>query len=113
MTRGEERRAFELRQDGYTWEEIGEALHYNGQTVRDALLSIVSEPRSCRAIPYPKLREYINTECGGSIKLFAARCEVSRATAYRVLLRGEYASPRFIEKIYQVTGLNRKEAFER
>ena len=110
MTREERELAERLRLAGKTWEEIGETLNYDAETVRVTVLR-----QGCResGIIYPAIKEYIRRECNGNIYSFSCRCNIGKSTMYSIICGGKKPSRKSVSKILAETGLSYKEAFKR
>ena len=105
MTRDERTTAFALRQDGATWEEIGEELGYDSSTVRKDLLSAIQ----CRppGIIYPAAERLVVAQYNGSINEFARHLRVSPHRLRQVLLHGAKPSESLLDKIEAGSELRR------
>lgn len=111
MTRDERIRAFSLRCDGLTWEEIGAAMSYDGQSVAKDLRSVLEKSPRIPDVRSPAIKAYLLQECGGSLSALAARMGVSPYRLRRVLVYGDRPSQRLLAQLLAVTGLSESEAF--
>ena len=110
MTKQERMTAFEMRLEGRSWREIGQALGYSHTAVYNDLQScIVTRPRQLICI-YPALRQVIEQEYDGSINAFADACGVPYNTMY-LTLSGRIRPNKRKSVICSVTGLPPEEAF--
>lgn len=110
MTREERFDAFRRRLDGATWEEIGAALGYAPQTVRDDLRRCVTAMPRRPNIRYPGLRRYVEEFCGGSVRQLSRLCGVKEAVLYYSLSAGTPSSAT-IQAILAATGKTHEELF--
>lgn len=97
-------RAFALRCDGASWDEIGKALHYTGTNVAQDIQCVVSRGGRVPKIIYPEIKRYIIDNCGGSIEKFAASIHSSASTIRPILVHGEEPGRHVRKKIYDATG---------
>lgn len=111
MNKTERMRAFSLRCDGKTWGAISQDLHYDPQTIRKDLQSVLEKSPHCPVIVYPALAQYICKNYAGSIEKFAAAMRVSPHRLRRVLVYGDKPAESLICKVTEATGLTREEAF--
>lgn len=112
MTRSERMQAFSMRLDGDSWERIGSAIGYAGDTVRRDLHNCMLAPSTFRCA-YPALRKYITEHHAGSVREFARDCGISLSTMYRALRGDEEPSPFTTRVIAETTGLDIGHAFFR
>ena len=111
MTNTERRRAFALRLDGQSWEEIGGTLGYAGNTVyQDLRDCLACRPRRIRTV-YPALGRIITERYGGSVRAFSLDCGVSPRAMYDILPGRKALPPDDAEKIRRTTGLTGAELF--
>lgn len=89
MTQAEREYAFRLRCRGYTWEQIGAALHYDGHSVAQDLWRMMRRPPYVPPIRYPRIAAYVSEHTRGSINAFASALRVSPSRLRAVLIRGE------------------------
>lgn len=113
MTREEREKAFEMRLDGKSWEEIAEVLGYDAEWIRQDMVEAINKRKKVSAVIYPAVAEHIATHCNGSIYTFACRCNMSKSAMYRIICEGEKPSRKMASKILEETGLKYKEAFSR
>lgn len=112
MTNDERIKAFTMRLDGKTWEEIGDVLHYAPCTARaDIVRCINAAPRKIRCC-YPAIRRVIIDQYG-SIRNFSAVCGFHSNTIRLVLSGRCRPSRRVADAILAATGLSYEEAFRR
>lgn len=111
MTRAERMEAFRRRLDGGTWEEIGAAMGYAPQTVRDDLHRCITALPRRPNIRYPGLRRYVEEQCGGSVRTLARRCGVKEAVLYYCLSVGT-PTDETIQSIISATGKPYEELFD-
>lgn len=111
MTNQERIRAFHLRLEGKSWAEIGAALGFSADGVRqDMLRCVVGTPRRVNCM-YPALRRAIEERWGGSVRAFAADCGLHESALYTVLPGKARPSPAVAAAITRTTGLPYEEAF--
>ena len=113
MTKNDRMKAFSMRLEGYSWQEIGRAIGYTGNTVRQDLTAcLMVTPRQVRCA-YPVIRRIIEDEYDCNIKSFAAACGMSDG-AMRYTLSGQNRVPRKRqEAICSVIGIPMAEAFRK
>lgn len=112
MTKEEMIRAYAMRLDGESWDEIGKALKYTGVSVYCALLaSIQSNPRQGTVI-YPVLRELIETKYHGRINEFIRDLGMPKSTTRNILKGISQPSKQFLMALENKTGLSADEAFQ-
>lgn len=112
MTKAERLRAFSLRCDGHTWEEIGDAMSYDGQSIAKDLRTVLEKRPRIPAVQSPAIRAYLVQECGGSLTELASRMQVSPYRLRRVLVHGDRPSQRLRTALLDVTGLSEAEIFQ-
>lgn len=92
MTKQELLRAFEMRVDGLSYEQIGEALHYDAGGISDALYRVVNKTcvygRTMRRIVYPEIAAYCKAN------------DMNIATLYRATHKGQIRPWRFYKVLY-------------
>ena len=54
MRNAERVRAYQMRVSGMTWEAIGRAMHYDGQTIKRDLINSLTVDRKLSAIRFPQ-----------------------------------------------------------
>lgn len=102
-------RAFKLRVEGKSFEEIGYVIGYSADTV-ERNLSGVLKGKTCRRVKvlksreYPKLAEYITTRHDGFAARFSEKCGVSVTSLKRALSGHSRLSLQSLEKIRAVAG---------
>ncbi len=111
MNRDDRIRAFSLRCDGMTWEEIGQVMHYDGQSVAKDLRSVLEKRPRIPDVRSPAVRDYLVRECSGSLPELAARMGVSPYRLRRVLVYGDQPTQHMRVKLLAVTNLTEEEAF--
>ena len=104
-------KAFAMRCRGMTWAQIGESLNYDEHTIDKELHAVIEKQDRRLGIRYPRLRVYVQEECGGSIRVFAERMKVSPYRLRQVLLHGVPPSPKLKSKIELETRMTQEEAF--
>lgn len=93
MTKNDRLKAFSMRLEGYSWQEIGRAIGYTGNTVRQDLTAcLMVTPRQVRCA-YPVIRRIIEDKYDCNIKTFAAACGMSDG-AMRYTLSGQNLVPK-------------------
>ncbi|MGM9640534.1 MAG: hypothetical protein ACI3V3_04130 [Faecousia sp.] len=111
MTKADRVRAFSMRCDGMTWEQIGEALHYDGGSIAKDLRTALASPRKAPYVRFPAVRRFLDERCDNSIQIFAGMIGVSPHRLRRVLVYGDAPSKSLRRKIAQATGLPEGEVF--
>ena len=104
-------KAFALRCRGMTWAEIGECLNYDERAIDRELHAVIEKQDRRLRIRYPRLRVYVQDECGGSIRVFAERMQVSPYRLRQVLLHGVSPGTKLRRKIELETRMSQEEAF--
>lgn len=105
MTNTQKMQAFEMRINGYTWDEIGEKLGYAGSSVRDGLTSCIrGATRKPACCIYPNLQKYIAENYSGSIPEFSEACGIGYAALYK-FLTGRTSSRRIAVALQSFTGI--------
>lgn len=104
-------KAFALRCRGMTWAEIGESLNYDERAIDRELHAVIEKQDRRLRIRYPRLRVYVQDECGGSIRVFAERMKVSPYRLRQVLLHGVPPGAKLKSKIELETRMPQEEAF--
>lgn len=111
MTNYERKEAFELRLDGYTWEEIGKTLGYSASTVYGDIFHCIKLPRRSAPCVYPRVTAVIAARYGNMSRL-AKDCGLPYGAVYRCLIgRNSPKHDGIGERICSVTGLTMEEAF--
>lgn len=80
MTRDERIKAFTMRIDGYSWDDISEAVGYERATVFTDLTRCIRKKRRPVPIVYPALRELCYQRFDGSISKMALSLGMSEST---------------------------------
>lgn len=111
MNKADRVRAFSMRCDGMTWEEIGRTMNYDGQSVAKDLRSVLEKRPHIPDVRSPAVKEVLLRECSGSLSVLAARMEVSPYRLRRVLVYGDTPSAAMRKKLLDATGLSESEAF--
>lgn len=111
MTKDDRVRAFSMRCDGMTWEQIGEALHYDGGSIAKDLRAALDAPKRAPHVRYPAISRFLEERCGCSIQIFSGMIGVSPHRLRRVLVYGDAPSKSLRQKIAQATGLPESEIF--
>ena len=112
MTRDERLRAFALREAGASYEEIGEALNYDAQTVAKDLKRALEFQRVTKIV-YTAVAEYAEKECGGSVERLAHALGVSPHRLRQVLYYGKQPTQKLALKLSAALGLPQEEVFRR
>ena len=113
MTNQELQKAFIMRLNGKTYEEISKELYYSASSIRDSLDSIVHNgPRVCSTV-YPRLNDCIAWNYGGMVMKFAYACGIRASTMYALLNGRMPLTPTHLMKIKQATGLTEEEILTR
>lgn len=111
MTNYERKEAFELRLDGYTWEEIGKFLGYSASTVCEDIHHCVQIPRRSTPCVYPRVAAAIAARYGNVSRL-AKDCGLPYGAVYRCLIgRNSPKRDGIGERICSAIGLTMEEAF--
>lgn len=113
MNKSDRMRAFSMRCDGMTWEQIGGAMNYDARAISRDLQSVMEKPPRMPAILYPAVKEFVRQRCFGSIEVFANIMRVSPHRLRRVLVHGDKPTEALIQKIAESTGLTREEVLRR
>ena len=111
MTKENRVRAFAMRCDGMTWEQIGEELHYDSGSVSKALHTVLEAPKRVPRVRFPAMRRFLAERCDNSIQVFAGMLGVSPHRLRRVLVHGDRPPRSMCRKIEQATGLPEGVAF--
>ncbi len=112
MTRDERIRAFSMRCDGKSWEQIAAALHRDPRGVARDLQSVLQRPTRHPTIRYPAIRDHVEMNHSGSVEAFAHSMGVSPYRLRRVIIHGDTPSPALKDKLIRATGLTREEIFQ-
>ena len=112
MTNEERLRAFTLRLEGETWEDIGTALGYRGESVSQDLAACLRRPRLIRSV-YPELAMLIRQDYGGCIRDFALACGIRPNLMYDLLSGRKPMTPDREGRIRTATGVKSRELFHR
>lgn len=111
MTKQERLKAFEMRLDGCNWCQIGRALGYTSNAVKQDLVGcVLSSPRQVNCA-YPVIRRIITEDYGGSVSAFAASCGLSPNAMYYTLSGKCVVSMHRQKLIANVLGIPTEEAF--
>lgn len=110
MTRRERIDAFRLRLDGSTWEAIGAILGYTARTVRDDIYNCIARRPRQPNIKFSGLRQYVVSECGGSVRKLAREAGVDENLLYRTLPTGQIP-PETAAELVRATGRTYQELF--
>ena len=109
MTREEKIKAFEMRLDGYTFEEIGKAFGVSKQAVNQAL-GVVGTGRKGFSCIYPNIKRWI-TDNKMSCKEFSNKVGFSNHAAYLWFAGKTVPTKTAVDAILKVTGMTYEEAF--
>lgn len=110
MTRDERMKAFELRLDGLTWDEIADIVGYSSSNVEVDLKSCVNGRKRKSVCIYPTLRNILVREYGGSIHRFAGAVGMSYGSTYSCLT-GRSSPEKNGYRICAFLGMTPEEAF--
>jgi len=110
MNKNDRMRAFSLRCDGCTWDEISKVLGYESSTIARDIHSVIEKGVHTPQIIYPKLLAFVLMKCDGSIENFARQLGVHPHRLRRVLVYGDQPSERMINIVTEYTKL--KGAFD-
>jgi len=113
LTRDERIRAFALRCDGATWEQIGRELHYEPNTVRTDLLNVVKRGSRIPAVLYPAVRRYLLRRHSGSINAFAKDLHVNPHELRKVIVYGAPPGKTLKKKLIYTLQTPEEEVFSR
>ena len=113
MNKADRLRAFALRCDGLTWEQIADELHYDAQTIAKDLQQVVEKMPHIPAVIYPAILAHIVDAHGGSVEQFAVALGVSPHRLRRVLVHGDEPSESLQQKIAEAVGKPVEEVFAR
>lgn len=111
MNNEDRKKAFAMRLNGATYEEIAEALHYDPGTVARDLKLVLERKARQPKIMYPAILDYVQRHCSGSIEVFARRMGVSPHRLRLVLVHGAMPSEHMLTKVSEQMGMKREEAF--
>ena len=109
MTAHERIRAFALRCNGATWEEIAEIMHYDAHTISRDLRNVLEKRPHEPPILYPLIRRHVRREYAGSSERMAHAMHVSPHRLRQALLYGD-APDVLREKIMRELGLSDESA---
>ena len=112
MTRYERLRAFALREAGASYEEIGQELNYDAQTVAKDLRRVLDKQRASKIL-YPAVAAYVERECDGSVERLAHRLTVSPHRLRQVLYHGKQPTQKLAQKLSAALGISVEEVFRR
>lgn len=110
MTYHERMKAFELRLNSMTWDEISEMIGYSPSTIETDLKSCVNGRKRKSSCIYPALRKIIMLDYGGSIRQFATACGVSYGCVY-CCLTGRSRPEKSGKQICAFLGITPEQAF--
>lgn len=113
MTKDERMRAFALRCEGATWEEIGEILHYSPYTVSKDLHTVVDKKPVTPKIIYPNIYKALRENYGGSIEQLAVAMHVSPHRLRRVLIGMDAPTESMKEKLCRELNMEESEVMHR
>lgn len=112
MTRNERIKAFTMRVDGCSWQEIAKEIGYADSTIRYDLQACVRVPPRPPSVLYPVIRKYIVDNYGGIVKNFALDVGgISYSQAYQMLSGRTGATKDFRERVSKLMGIPVEEAF--
>lgn len=111
MTKADRIRAFSLRCDGMTWEQIGQIMNYDPQTIAKDLHSVLEKMPRVPDLKSAALKAFLLQNCSGSVEKFAAMLGVSPYRLRRVIVYGDAPGKNLRCKILEATGLTDKEVF--
>ena len=113
MTREERIKAFSMRLDGCSWQEIGKKMGYEPATVFGDVSRCIHKKRRNLPIVYPALCEICVHQFDGSISKMATAMGVSDSTLRNQLNGTCPPSGNTIRIVTEVFGLSFKDAFGR
>lgn len=112
MTRGERARAWEMREDGYTWPEISEMLGYSdGVAYKDMeriMHTRVKRPR----IVFPVLCRWVLRHCEGSVMELSRQSGISKTRMYEICKGRIPPHLEELERLAKLTGIDAGTLFE-
>lgn len=111
MTRDERIKAFTMRIDGYSWEDISKAVGYESATVFGDLTRCIRKKRRPVSIVYPAIREICYQRFDGSITKMAYALGMSDSTLRDQLNGTCQPSGRTIRNILSAFDMTFEEAF--
>lgn len=105
MSNEELLKAFSLRLEGKKWEDIGNALHYSGNHVREQLLSVwaMKSFKRLESERYPRLATYITRYYRGIVSAFCVESNIPPSTVAKIL-QGSSPAPETRNKIRAFAG---------
>lgn len=109
MTKQDRVKAFTMRCEGLTWEQIGEALGYSPRHINRELHQLLEKPPHTPKIIYPKIAEYVKDNCFGSIEVFANELKVSPHRLRRVLVYGDRPTDKLVSKLTTTLNIDERE----
>ncbi len=109
MTNGELICAATMRIEGSSWAEIGKSLSYDPAHVCKAVQAHIFRRGNSTAVIYPRIRAFIDEECGGSIARFARTMGCTRQYVYSALVGECTLSPALVARMQTLTGLAEQE----
>ena len=113
MAREQKLKAYEMRLDGFTFQEIADYLGITRQAVHQGIpVKGETSPHCYKKIIYKNLRKYIEQK-EISLSKFAELCRISCPTLYRILCDGSMPTKKTIDKILAATCMTYEEAFAR
>ena len=111
MRNAERVRAYQMRVSGMTWEAIGRAMHYDGQTIKRDLINSLTVDRKLSAIRFPALRKICADQFDGSAAQMALRLGMPESTFRNQMTGRTSLSISTVEAVRDGFGLSYEEAF--
>ena len=104
MTDAEIIRAFMMRMEDASYDQIGDILHYSGDTVRDALRQRILSSASAKfKCPHPYVQRWMRGNCI-PLKAIADRAGVNRRTI-SIQLKKPVIAKKYAKIISEMSGL--------
>lgn len=111
MNREERIKAFTMRLDGFSWEDIGKEIGYEPSTVFCDVSRCIKKRRRPVSIVYPALREMCYQKFDGSLSNMAKALGLSESTLRSQMNGTCQPSGNTIRAILSVFGMTFEEAF--
>lgn len=106
MTRDELMRAFEMRIDGMSFEQIGQKMSYSKNAIRQNLVACM---RGGRGQAYPELECLVMRDYDGNLARFARTCGIPYNALYVAMSGRSRLSKNMVTRICAATGLTSKD----
>ena len=112
MTREERARAWQLREDGYTWPEISEMLGYSEGVAYKDMERIMHTKVKRPCIVFPALCRWVVRNCDSSVMELSRKCGIPKTRLYEIC-KGRIP-PHLEEKeaLSKLTGIDMETLFE-